>query len=131
MFRIGDFSKLAQVSVKTLRYYADLGLLAPAYVDRFTGYRYYTLQQLPRLNRILALKDLGFSLVEIEQLLRKDLPPGELQSVMRLKQAGLEEQVRRERARLARIATRLRPIGAECARQICWFSLSTSPPFQE
>ncbi len=55
MLKIGEFSRLAEVSVKTLRYYDDLGLLQPNWVDRYTGYRYYTLQQLPRLNRILAL----------------------------------------------------------------------------
>ena len=61
MFKIGDFSKLSRVSVKTLRYYDELGLLKPANVDDFTGYRYYVIDQMPRLNRILALKDLGFS----------------------------------------------------------------------
>jgi DNA-binding transcriptional MerR regulator len=61
MFRIGDFSKFSQVSVKALRYYDQLGLLKPTQVDPFTGYRYYSAAQLPRLNRILALKDLGFS----------------------------------------------------------------------
>ncbi len=66
MFKIGDFSKLAQVSDKTLRYYAQLGLLKPVWVDRFSGYRYYTLEQLPRLNRILALKDLGFSYIPLK-----------------------------------------------------------------
>ena len=70
MFKIGDFSRLAQVSVKALRYYGKLGLLKPAWIDRYTGYRYYTAEQLPRLNRILALKDLGFSLEQIKQLLR-------------------------------------------------------------
>ena len=65
MLKIGDFSKLAQVSVKTLRHYGKLGLLTPAWIDRFTSYRYYTLDQLRRLNRILALKDLGFSLEQV------------------------------------------------------------------
>ena len=113
MFKIGDFSKLAQVSVKTLRYYAELGLLRPAWIDRYTGYRYYTLQQLPRLNRILALKELGFSLVEIERLLREDLPAGELRRLMALKHAELLEQVRVEQARLARVEVRLRQIAQE------------------
>ncbi len=58
MFKIGDFSRLSQVTVKALRYYDELGLLKPTHVDRFTGYRYYSATQLPRLNRILALKDL-------------------------------------------------------------------------
>ena len=54
MIRIGDFSKLAQVSVKTLRHYGQLGLLKPSWVDRFTGYRYYTLAQLPQLYRRIS-----------------------------------------------------------------------------
>ncbi len=65
MFKIGDFSKLSLVSVKTLRYYDELGLLKPARVDEFTGYRYYSASQMPRLNRILALKDLGLSLEQV------------------------------------------------------------------
>ncbi len=68
MFKIGDFSKLSQVTVKTLRYYDELGLLKPVEVDRFTGYRYYSADQLPRLNRILSLKDLGLSLEQIARL---------------------------------------------------------------
>ena len=84
MLKIGEFSKLAQVSVKTLRYYDELGLLRPDWVDRYTSYRYYTLQQLPRLNRILALRELGFSLVQIARLLREDLPAPELQRLMRV-----------------------------------------------
>ena len=62
MFKIGDFSKLTGVSVKTLHHYDELGLFKPVHVDNMTGYRYYSFEQLPRLNRILALKDLGFSL---------------------------------------------------------------------
>ena len=52
MIKIGDFSKLSLVSVKTLRYYDETGLLSPIEVDRSSGYRYYSLDQLPRLNRI-------------------------------------------------------------------------------
>lgn len=113
MLKIGDFSKVAQVSVKTLRYYDELGLLRPAWVDRYTGYRYYTLQQLQRLNRILALRELGFSLVQIERLLREDLSAGELQRLMRLRHAELAEQVQAEQARLERVAARLRQIEQE------------------
>ncbi len=53
MLKMGDFAKLARVSVKTLRHYGKLGLLKPAWVDRFTGYRYYALEQLPRLLPLL------------------------------------------------------------------------------
>lgn len=113
MLKIGEFSKLARVSVKTLRYYADLGLLRPAYVDRYSGYRYYDLEQLPRLNRILALKELGFSLVQIERMVREDLGAGELQRLMRLRHAELLQQVQAEQARLERVAVRLRQIEQE------------------
>jgi DNA-binding transcriptional MerR regulator len=53
MFKIGDFSRLSQISVKTLRYYDEIGLLKPSKVDQFTGYRLYSADQLPRLNYIL------------------------------------------------------------------------------
>ncbi|PKO20778.1 MAG: hypothetical protein CVU38_18285 [Chloroflexi bacterium HGW-Chloroflexi-1] len=113
MLKIGEFSKLAQVSVKTLRYYDELGLLRPEWVDRYTSYRYYTLQQLPRLNRILVLRELGFSLVQIARLLREDLPASELQRLMKLRQTELAHQVQEEQARLARVAARLRQIEQE------------------
>lgn len=113
MLKIGDFSKLAQVSVKTLRHYGKLGLLRPAWIDRYTGYRYYSLDQLPRLNRILALKDLGFSLEQIKELLRDDLPAAELRGMMRIKHADLERQVQAEQARLARVEARLVQIEQE------------------
>jgi predicted transcriptional regulator YdeE/DNA-binding transcriptional MerR regulator len=113
LFKIGDFSKLAQVSVKTLRYYAQLGLLEPVWVDRFSGYRYYTLEQLPRLNRVLALKDLGFSLEQVQQMLQDNLAASELCGVLRLKQAELERQLQDEQMRLKRIQARLRQIDQE------------------
>ena len=93
MFRIGEFSKLSQVSVKTLRYYDQIGLLHPAEVDRFTSYRYYSTDQLHRLNRILALKDLGLSLEQIGLVLDHDLSPDELRGMLRMKQLELEQQV--------------------------------------
>jgi predicted transcriptional regulator YdeE/DNA-binding transcriptional MerR regulator len=113
MLKIGEFSKLVQVSVKTLRYYDELGLLRPDWVDRYTGYRYYTLQQLPRLNRILALRELGFSLVQIAHLLREDLPGSELQRLLKMRLVELEHQVQAEQERLARVAARLQQIEQE------------------
>ena len=69
MFKIGEFSKLGQVSTRMLRHYDKLGLLVPDQIDEWTGYRYYTIQQLPRLHRIIALKDMGLSLQQITDLL--------------------------------------------------------------
>jgi effector-binding domain-containing protein len=113
MFKIGDFSKLSRVSVKTLRYYDEVGLLKPARIDGFTGYRFYSVDQLPRLNRILALKDLGFSLEQIAGLLKEGLPPSELRGMLRLKQGELQQQVDEQQSRLARVEARLKQIEQE------------------
>ena len=59
MFRIGEFSQIARVSGRLLRYYDSIGLLRPVRTDPQTGYRYYSAAQLGELNRILALKELG------------------------------------------------------------------------
>ncbi len=93
MFKIGDFSKLSQVSVKALRLYDQMGLLKPSQVDRFTSYRYYSASQLPRLNRILALKNLGFSLEQIAKLLDDQIPPEQIRGMLRLKQAELQQAI--------------------------------------
>jgi DNA-binding transcriptional MerR regulator len=63
MLKIRDFARLAEVSLTTLRYYDEIGLLKPIYVDPETGYRFYTMDQLPHLHRILAFKELGLGLI--------------------------------------------------------------------
>ncbi len=113
MFRIGEFSQMAQVTIRTLRHYDELGLLKPVHIDRFTDYRYYTVEQLPQLNRILALKDLGFSLEQIARSLKDDVSPEQLRGMLRMKQAELEQQVEEEQIRLTRVAARLRQIERE------------------
>jgi predicted transcriptional regulator YdeE/DNA-binding transcriptional MerR regulator len=107
MLKIGEFSKIAQVSIKTLRYYDQMGLLKPAHIDRYTGYRYYTLSQLPRLNRILALKDLDFSLDQIQELLKVQLSSEVLHNMLRSKAGELKRRILDERARLLRVESRL------------------------
>ena len=69
MLKIGEFSKLSRVSIRMLRHYDDIGLLPPAEIDRFTGYRYYSPDQLPVIGRITALKDMGFQLADIVKIL--------------------------------------------------------------
>ena len=113
MIRIGDFSKLSRVTVKTLRYYDEVGLLHPAHVDVATGYRFYAHDQLPRLNRILALKDLGFSLEEIGHLLADDLTTEQMHGMLKLRQSEISHRVQDERERLARVEARLRQIEQE------------------
>jgi len=112
MLKIGEFSKLAQVSTKTLRHYDQYGLFRPAWIDRFSGYRYYTLSQLPRLNRILTLKDLGFSLEQIGAIMVEQRLSGNelLQGMMRLKRDELQAHIGAEQARLGRIEARLQQL---------------------
>ena len=113
MFKIGDFSKICRVPVSALRYYADIGLLEPISIDKFTGYRYYALDQLPRLNRILALKDLGLSLEQIQQILNDHLDAAEIRGMLRLKEAELHDELMAQEARLARVRARLNQIEQE------------------
>lgn len=113
MFRIGEFAQIAQVSGRQLRFYDQLGLLRPARVDEQTGYRYYSIRQLPRLNSILALKELGLSLEQIGPLLAREMSPTELRSMLTLKRAQLERLLQEEEARLRHIESRIAQIDRE------------------
>ncbi|HLL40385.1 MAG TPA: MerR family transcriptional regulator [Rubrobacteraceae bacterium] len=113
MLKIGDFSQLGQVSVRTLHHYDERGLLKPAEIDDFTGYRFYSVDQLPRLNRILALKDLGFSLDQIGRLVQDDVPAEQLRGMLTLKQAEIERQLTEGQTRLMRVEARLKQIEQE------------------
>jgi DNA-binding transcriptional MerR regulator len=107
MFRTGEFSHLARVSKRLLQFYDEIGLLKPAFIDRQTGYRYYSAKQLPRLNRILALKDLGFSLDQIQEMLQAEISDAAIQGMLLLKKAEVEQTVLEELQRLRSIEARL------------------------
>ena len=70
MYKIGEFSKLVKIPVKTLRYYDQINLFVPSKIEQFTGYRYYSFQQIFDAKMILKLKDLGLSLEEIKEFLK-------------------------------------------------------------
>jgi DNA-binding transcriptional MerR regulator len=115
MFKIGDFSKLGQVSVRMLRHYDKLGLLTPGHIDKWTGYRYYTIEQLARLNRIVALNGLGLTLQQIADLLgdRNDLPVEQLRGMLILRQAAIAQELEEKQWQLAGVAARLQQIEQE------------------
>jgi DNA-binding transcriptional MerR regulator/effector-binding domain-containing protein len=115
MFKIGDFSKLSQVSVRMLRHYDQLGLLTPGHVDKWTGYRYYTVDQLSRLNRIVALNGLGLTLQQIHDLLDKDgdLPVERLRGMLTLRRAEIEQELLAKQLQLASVEARLQQIELE------------------
>lgn len=113
MFTIGDFAKLGLVSVRMLRHYDHLGLLVPAEVDTNTGYRSYRADQLSRLNRVIALKDLGFTLSQVQSILDEKVGPDQLRGMLRLRRAQLEAQRNADAARLTSVEARLRMIEEE------------------
>jgi DNA-binding transcriptional MerR regulator len=130
MFKIGDFSRLSLVSVKALRYYDELGLLKPARVDEFTGYRYYSANQLARLNRILAMKDMGLSLEQIALLLDKEPTPDQIRGMLRLKQVELHQMLAEGQARLARIEAWLEAFEQEVTMPVYDVILKKVAPIQ-
>ena len=115
MFKIGEFSKIAQVSGRLLRYYDDIDLFKPQRTDPWTGYRYYTADQLPRLNRILALKELGLSLEQIRQLMESDIGTDEIRRLYLERKAQLEQSLRDEFARLQQVQLRLSQLDRQAA----------------
>ena len=110
---ISDFARLGQVSVRMLRHYDAIGLLVPDHVDPASGYRSYSPEQLHVLNRIVALKDLGFTLEQVRSLLDEPVGPDELRGMLRLRQTELEEEARVVGTRLAAVESRLRMIEQE------------------
>src|SRR5262249_22773030 len=105
MLTIGAFSRMSHVSIKALRFYDEIGLLKPTRVDGENGYRYYAASLLPRLNRILFLKELGFSLDEVGQLLKGDVPPSSVRRMLRRQLMTQEKRVHEEQRRLAQVRT--------------------------
>ena len=103
MLKIGDFSKLARVTVKALRYYDELGLLKPVSVDQFTGYRYYSTGQLTQLHRIVAMKDMGLSLEEISRLLKDNVSVAHILDLLHVKQEEQKQKLEVETERLRRV----------------------------
>ncbi|WP_433832770.1 MerR family transcriptional regulator [Actinoplanes sp. CA-015351] len=113
MFSIGEFAGLGRVSVRMLRHYDAIGLLRPAYVEPHSGYRFYTAGQLRLLNRVLALKDLGFSLQEVQTLIDEKLDTAQLRGMLRLRRVELATRMRQDTARLAQVDARLHMIESE------------------
>ncbi|MBB6144952.1 DNA-binding transcriptional MerR regulator [Silvibacterium bohemicum] len=115
MLKIGDFSTLAQVSIKTLRFYDQMGLLLPASIDSNSGYRYYSADQLSRLHRILALKDFGFTLEQIGQALDAGVTGEQMRGMLLLRKTEQEQRVEEELERLGRLNSRIRLIEQEAS----------------
>ncbi|HKD76216.1 MAG TPA: MerR family transcriptional regulator [Ktedonobacterales bacterium] len=110
MFTIGEFSRVARVTARQLRHYEELGIFTPEHISPETGYRYYSALQLPRLNRILALKELGLTLTQILQLLEEEVSAEEIRGMLRMRKAQIEQAVQSELTQVRNIEVRLRQI---------------------
>lgn len=110
MLKIGDFSRICQVSIKSLRHWDSLDLLQPAHIDPQSGYRYYTIEQLTEVNRIIALKAMGLELAQIARLMRDTPTLDDIRAMLRLKQADLRQQIDQATVMLQVVESRLEQI---------------------
>ncbi len=128
MFSIGEFARHGRVTVRMLRHYDAVGLLRPAQVDRVTGYRSYGAGQLSRLNRIVALKNLGFTLQQVQSILDDTVTAAELQGMLRLRRAELHSRIADDTARLAHVEARLHVIEQEGIMPTQEITIKSIPP---
>jgi len=128
MFKIGEFSKLTQISIRMLRYYDETGLLKPAQIDKFTGYRFYSVDQIPILHRIIFLRDSGFQVSEISVALKNwngDFILEELKN----KQKEIQTLIRAEKKRMAKIDAAIQDLGKEQMFIHCNVTLKNIPGY--
>jgi DNA-binding transcriptional MerR regulator len=125
--KIGELARLGQVTIETLRHYDDVDLLKPVEVDRFTQYRYYSIDQLARLNQILALRDLGVSLDQIRRLISENPSNAELRRILETRQSELRSQVQNDLDRLERIENRIRLLAEPTPAPVYDVVLKSSP----
>lgn len=100
MFRIGEFSKMSKITIKTLRYYDEEGLLKPADIDKFTGYRLYTTNQLVKVHMLQSLRQLGLSIAEIKLILSEKVT---LSDILQKRKAEIIAELENNNDQLARI----------------------------
>lgn len=104
MFKIGEFSRLVRVSPRMLRHYEKCGLLYPAEIDRFTGYRWYGAAQIPLLTHIVTLRDMGFSIDEIGDILPSFHDKAYMDRILSEKAIAIQAAMDEEGMKLRRIA---------------------------
>ena len=92
LFKTREFARLSGVTVRTLHHYDRLGLLKPGRYSQ-AGYRLYSERDFARLEQIVALKFIGFSLKEIKKILNHG--PADLVTALRQQRAAIEEKLRR------------------------------------
>lgn len=127
MLRIGDFSKLSRISIRMLRHYDEIGLLIPKMTDSFTGYRHYGEDQLPTAGRITSLKDMGFSLSAIGEILKNYDNPQALAEFLTIKYAEVLEETKETNRRLLLLDTAIQRMRKDETAMNYNVSLKTLP----
>ncbi len=113
MLSIGAFAQLGQVTHRMLRHWDAAGLLVPAHVDEYSGYRSYDPSQLERLHRIVALRQLGFGLEDVALILEQGVDAERIAGLLRIRRAEVEQEHRTAAARLVDVERRLHFIESE------------------
>jgi DNA-binding transcriptional MerR regulator/effector-binding domain-containing protein len=130
MLRIGEFSKICQASIKALRHWDAIDLLKPAYTDPHTGYRYYSIEQIGDVNRLLALRTIGLSLQEVAHLLQENPTSDDIRALLNAKRQALSHQIQEAEAMLAALEGRLRLMDSASTFTPYEVTLKSSEPMQ-
>lgn len=109
MFKIGEFSKLTQVSIRMLRYYDENDILKPACIDSESGYRLYSIEQISQLQQIVMLRDCRFSTAEIKEA-RKHWDEHSIVELLTAKKKEIQIEIEQEQQRISRIDTALKDV---------------------
>lgn len=123
MFKIGDFAKLNKVTIKALHHYNELGILPPVKIDEHSGYRYYSASQIPRLHRILALKDLNFSLNDIAAILDNSHATSVVVTMLQQKEAQMRLELAAHQVKLNRLSHLLNQMQTEDDAQMLQYDI--------
>lgn len=113
MFRIGEFANFIKIPIKTLRYYDEIDIFKPVKVDDETGYRYYSAGQLPLINKVLSLKEIGFSLNQISYIISNNLSANELIDMLNLKDMELDESIKANQERKRKVNSLIKILNEE------------------
>lgn len=103
MYKIGEFSKITELSVKTLRYYDEENILKPSYRNQENGYRYYSEEDYDKALLIVLLRKLNFSIMELKDVLTIYQSKNDLPYILKEKKAIVQEQIDKDKALLKEI----------------------------
>lgn len=105
MFRIGEFSQIVRVSPRMLRHYEKCGLFYPAEIDKVNGYRLYSAAQIPLIHRVIALKEMGFSISEITSIIDSFDEKDDIEEVLHNKSKEIYASIKEEKKKIAKLSS--------------------------